>query len=69
MQRIRRIEFGEMLRDNLIGLVTYNPRGTGVPGQDLTLGIKHKNGIVGDAFYQQPEALLTLIRAILRTFY
>jgi hypothetical protein len=49
-----------MLSDNLVAFVALDALGADVPCHHIPVGVEHKNGIVADAFHQQPEALLAL---------
>ena len=58
-----RVEAGEVLADDLVGLVALDPLGPGVPGGDVALRVEHEDGVVLDALDQQPEPLLAQPRA------
>src|ERR1700687_2435943 len=45
----RRIEAGKVMTDNLIGCVTFDSFGPGIPTENPALGVHHKNGIVLDS--------------------
>eukprot|EP01022_Parablepharisma_sp_SALTPOND_P021769 TRINITY_DN435_c2_g11_i1.p1 TRINITY_DN435_c2_g11~~TRINITY_DN435_c2_g11_i1.p1 ORF type:complete len:948 (-),score=370.43 TRINITY_DN435_c2_g11_i1:3556-6399(-) len=51
------VEHGEMLAHDLLLQVTLGALGAGVPVGHGAIGIEHVEGIVGDAFHQQPETV------------
>ncbi len=51
-----------MLPDDLVGSVSLETLGAGVPGENATVGIQHENRIVSDALDEEPEALLALLQ-------
>ncbi len=50
------VELREVLTDDLLGGVALEPLGAGVPAAHHPLGVEHVDGIVADAFDQQPIA-------------
>ena len=50
-----RIEAGEVLTDDLLGLVAGDPLASGIPRQDMPLGIEHENGVLLRALDQQAK--------------
>ena len=56
----RRVEAREMLADNFFRSVALQALGTGVPGGDESPRIEREDGVIGDAFDQQPVVLLHL---------
>ena len=57
---------GEMLADNLVGLVPLDTLRTRVPGGDNARAIQHIKGVVGHALDKQAELLLTIAQRLLR---
>jgi hypothetical protein len=49
-----------VLPDDLGGSVSLETLGAGVPRENVTVGIQHENGIISDAFDEEPETLLAL---------
>src|SRR5689334_9465556 len=59
LQCLLRVEAGEVLADDLLRLVAFEPLRTGVPAGDMSRRVEEEDGVVGGSFYQQSETLLT----------
>ncbi len=59
------IELGEVLTDDLVGRVTFDPFGAGVPVGDDAVRIQHDQGDVGHALHEHPELPLALEQGLL----
>ena len=53
-----RVEAGEVLADDLVGLVPLDALGPGVPRGDVALRVEQEDGVVLGPFHQEPEPLL-----------
>src|SRR5687767_15633906 len=51
----------EVLADYLVGGVPLEPLSTGVPAQDVAIGVESENGVVVDALDQQAMQLAGLV--------
>src|SRR5579871_271040 len=51
------VETGEMLADNLIGLVSFQTFCTGIPGNDKSRWVQPENGVIRRPVDQQPKLL------------
>ena len=52
------IELREVLADNLVREIAFDPLRAGIPVGHAAFGVEHVDGVVGDALHQQPELLL-----------
>src|SRR5215468_7175409 len=59
---IRRIEGGEVFADDLLSRVTFDFLRTGVPGDDIAVGVQQVDGVLFDAIYQDMELLGGLVQ-------
>ena len=50
-----------MTADDLLGTVSLDELGAGVPGRDDAFRVEHEDGVVLDALHHQAEPLLALI--------
>src|SRR3954447_17960139 len=55
-----------MLADDLVRPIALHPLGAGVPVCDDAARIEHVDGVVDDAFHEEPEAALALPQRLLR---
>src|SRR6185312_4276474 len=63
---LRRVEAGEMLTDDFLGVIALDARRAGIPVGDDTLWAQHIEGIVGDALHQKAELLLAGAQVVFR---
>ena len=61
-ERFGGVEARKVLADDLVGSVSLEALGAGVPGENVAVGIQHENRIVPHALDEQPEALLALLQ-------
>src|SRR5882672_9839960 len=54
---LRRVENRKIAPDDLIRPIPIDPLGSGIPTDHSPLRVKHKDGVLLDAFDQQPKAL------------
>src|ERR1700691_761580 len=54
------VKLGEMLTDDFVCLVPYEPLCAGVPGRHDPCRVQHTKGIIADAVHQKPELQLAL---------
>jgi hypothetical protein len=50
-----------VLADNFRGVISLNSLGPGIPRDHSALRVQHKNRIILDTFYEQPEWFLSLV--------
>jgi hypothetical protein len=62
---VLRVEAREVLPDDLLGPVALDPFGPRVPGGDVALRVEHEDGVIEDAFHQEPEPLLAPTKGLL----
>src|SRR5215203_4268881 len=62
------VEDREMLADDLRDLVALYALGAFVPAYDASVGAEHEDGVITNAFHQDPEALLALAQFPLVAF-
>ena len=63
---LRREEAGKVVADNLIGSVTFDSFGTGIPTENLTLRVHHEDGVVMDSIEEQSVSFFALAKGVLR---
>src|SRR5579863_5852153 len=61
-QILRRVKARKVLADDLVGFVSLETLGAGVPGEDESVRIQHENRIVSDGFDEEPETLLAFLQ-------
>ena len=44
-----------MLTNDFVGRIALDPLRTGIPGHNMTISIKHYNGVVGEVLDHEPE--------------
>jgi hypothetical protein len=54
----RRKETGKVVNDNLIGSVTFDSFGTGIPTDNPALRVHHEDGVVFDSVEEHPILFL-----------
>ncbi len=55
LEVLGRVETGEMLADDLVGLIALEAARPRIPAGDMPLDVEHVDGIVGDALNQHLE--------------
>ena len=60
---IRRIKRRKMAPDDFIARISLDPLGSRIPVHHMTLRIQHIDRVIGDAFDQQPEAALGILKS------
>ena len=57
---LRAVKHRKVLADNLFSDIAFGALRPGVPVHYAAAGVQHIDGVIGDPFHQQPEALLLL---------
>src|SRR5262249_19110238 len=58
-----RVKNGEVLADDLVGLVPLDAHGADIPARNVAAGIKHENGVIARAFHHQAKAFLAQLQS------
>src|SRR6185503_13340769 len=57
----RDVELREVLPDDLVGAVAFDALGTGIPGENVAVRIESEDGVVANAFDEEPIESVGLI--------
>jgi hypothetical protein len=62
----RRKEAGKVVTNNLVGCVTFDPFGTGIPTDNLAPRVHHEDGVVMDSIEEQPISFFAFSEFVLQ---